>query len=154
MSIIKREKQNWQTPFDALTHLREEMNTLFNRTLNKRQGNNKLWDMNFSPEVDMVDNGKELSMKVDLPGFKKEDINVSLVGNFLKIRGERKEEHEDKKKNTYYMERRFGSFERSFELPCAVKETDVNAEYKGGVLRVTIPKCESETVKKISVDIK
>jgi HSP20 family protein len=90
---------------------------------------------------------------MDLPGVAGKDIEISVDNNLLTIRGERKEEKEegDKTKQYHRIERRFGSFSRSLPLPCAVNEAEAGAEFKEGVLTVTLPKSESVKPRKITV---
>jgi HSP20 family protein len=79
------------------------------------------------------------------------DLDISLAGNVLTIRGEKKNEKSEEKENYYYCERQFGSFVRSFTLPSDVKEDGIEATYKDGVLHVNIPKSETAKQKKIEV---
>lgn len=108
----------------------------------------------FAPEVDVTEEEKQYLVKADLPGMRKEDIEVSVTNNILTIKGEKKEETEKKEKNFYSRERRFGGFQRSIQLPLEVDRDQVKASYKDGVLELVIPKAESAKPKQIKVDIK
>lgn len=88
---------------------------------------------------------------MDLPGIDPEQIDISISGNVLTIRGERKEEKEEKGRTWHRVERRKGSFSRSLTLPCAVTEDEAAAEYKDGVLLVTVSKCEEARSHKVRV---
>ena len=109
----------------------------------------------FSPKVDVTENEKEFNISAELPGMDDKDIDVSLQNDMLTIRGEKKEEKEDKGKDYYRMERSYGSFSRTIPLPVEVETDKVDAKFKKGVLIITLPKTAkavSET-KKISVKV-
>lgn len=109
----------------------------------------------FNPRIDVVDSEKEICIKAELPGMDEKDIDVSLSRGVLSIRGEKKEEKEDKGKDYYKMERSYGSFSRSIQLPTEVDESNITANFKNGVLNVTLPKTAKavEETKKISVKV-
>jgi HSP20 family protein len=88
---------------------------------------------------------------VDVPGMKPEEIDIEVIGKTVRIRGEHKEEKEEKGRTFHRIERRSGSVFRSVVLPCAVKEDRVAAEYKDGVLKVTLPKSEEAKSHKIKI---
>jgi len=103
------------------------------------------------PAFDISEADDHFVVKADLPGIDPKNLDISLTGNVLTIRGEKKEEREEKNERYYTLERQFGSFTRSFMLPADVKEDGIEASYKGGVLRVNIPKSERAKQKKIPV---
>lgn len=105
----------------------------------------------FTPSVDVTENDKELTVSAELPGLAEKDIEVSLTRDVLTIRGEKKAEKEDKGDNYYRMERSYGSFQRSIPLPTRVDADKVDATFKNGVLTITLPKTEAQTLKKISI---
>lgn len=92
-------------------------------------------------------------MKDELPGIKKEDVEVNLVGANLRIKGEKKEHKEVKKDDYYRRERSYGSFLRTIALPCDVKDDEIKASFKDGVLEIRMPKTEEAKRKLISVKI-
>lgn len=94
----------------------------------------------FDPGVDVIESETEFRVKAELPGLDEKDVHVSLAQNTLTIKGEKKEETEDKGKNYYQMERHWGSFYRSIPLPAGVDATRADAAFKKGVLTVTLPK--------------
>ena len=105
----------------------------------------------FPLACDIVENDKNYTYKIDIPGLKKSDINVSINGDTLEVSGERSNEHSSKEKGVKRVERSFGSFYRSFTLPTGVKK-DVDASYKDGVLTLVLDKDESaNTSKKIEI---
>ena len=108
----------------------------------------------WSPSCDIYETDNEIIVKVELPEVKKENIKVSLENNVLAIRGERKFEEETKKENYHRIERSYGDFVRSFRLPTFADPNKINAEYKDGVLRVSISKREESKPKQVEVKIK
>jgi len=108
-----------------------------------------------TPAVDMYDEGKEIVMKADLPGINKGDLHLDLTAeNVLTLSGERKMEETVKKSGLYRVERSYGSFSRSFELPSSVDTEKITASIKDGVLEIRLPKTEkAETAtKNISIN--
>lgn len=106
----------------------------------------------FSPQVDIVDNEKEIKISVELPGLDEKDIEVTLSHDMLTISGEKQQEKEDKGKNYYRMERSYGSFKRSIPIPCEVETEAIDATFKNGVLSVVLPKtAEGQCRQKITV---
>jgi HSP20 family protein len=106
----------------------------------------------FVPLVDIYEKDNKVVMELELPGVKKEDIEVKIEGDRLIITGEVKEEKEVKKENYYRSERRYGKFERSFTIDRNISPEEINAEYKDGILKITLPKKEvEEEVKKIEI---
>jgi len=104
------------------------------------------------PTIDMAENEKEYTIKAELPGMDKEDIDISLTDGILTLTGEKKQESEEDKDNYYYRESRYGSFSRSLRLPEDAAPEEVDATYKNGVLRVVVPKKEAAQPKKITVN--
>lgn len=93
-----------------------------------------------APAVDIVENEKHYELTAELPGLQPEQVDVKLANGVLTIKGEKKEEKEEQKEGYYLSERRFGSFQRSFTVPEGVDEDNIAAEFKNGVLRITMPK--------------
>ena len=108
---------------------------------------NRSW----APAVDIRETDEEVTLFVDLPGMKKEDVNVTLENNVLTISGERKFEREDTNDNYHRIERSFGSFTRSFTLNQNVQTDRVEANFKDGVLLVSLPKQEQAKPRRISI---
>jgi HSP20 family protein len=105
----------------------------------------------WKPSIDVAETDEALEVKIDLPGIKPEDVDVSVTDNRLTIQGERKEEKETKEKTVHCVERRYGSFYRSIALPAGTRADDVSAESDNGVITVTIPKTEQAKAKRVSV---
>lgn len=93
-----------------------------------------------SPTMDVIDSDKELVVTAELPGLDERDFEVTLAGDVLTIRGEKKVDNNDRNGGSYYVERRFGSFSRSIRLPFDVGEEKLEAKYDKGVLTIRIPK--------------
>jgi HSP20 family protein len=108
----------------------------------------------WAPDVDIKETDKDIQLRADLPGMKKEDIDISVNEDQLVIKGERKFEKEEKDKDFVRVERSYGSFYRSFNIGVPVKSDQIKASYKDGVLEVVLPKAEAKKPKKIEVEVK
>ena len=114
------------------------------------RGTNGRW----VPAVDIFENGKqELVLKAELPDMKREDIQVVFENNTLTLKGERKFENDIKQEQFHRVERAYGTFSRSFSLPSTVDATRIAAEYKNGVLTVTLPFREEARPRTINVEV-
>ena len=109
---------------------------------------------NWMPVVDIDENDNAYIVQVELPGMKKEDVNISFSENILTISGEKKLDKEDDNKNYQYYERHFGKFERSFRIHTDIVEDKIEAIFKDGVLTVNLPKAELVKPKQIEVKVK
>jgi HSP20 family protein len=105
----------------------------------------------WSPDLEVADTGKEIVVKVEVPGLGPEDIDVRVTGNTLTLSGEKKEESEEKREGYYRSERRFGSFYRTVPLPAGAKSDAVTADYDKGVLTVRIAKADDAQSKRIEI---
>jgi len=93
-----------------------------------------------APAVDVAETDKEFQITAELPGIDEKNLDVTVSGGVLTIKGEKREEKEEKDKNYYLSERRYGSFQRSFQLPDGVDQDKIAANFDKGLLRVTLPK--------------
>ena len=105
----------------------------------------------FNPLCNVSETDNEFEVSVELPGSKPDDFNVELRHGDLWITGERKQEHEESRKNWHRVERHYGQFQRVIRLGADVDPDQINAEYKNGVLRITVPKSETSRPKRIEV---
>ncbi len=105
------------------------------------------------PSIDVYEEKDSVVVKAELPGMKKEDIEVNLAGENLTIKGEKKEDKEVKEDDYYRRERSYGSFLRTVSLPCEVKSDEIKASFKDGVLEVRVPKTEDAKKKSVAVKI-
>jgi HSP20 family protein len=103
-------------------------------------------------QVDIYEKDNMIIINAELPGINKEDISVDIKGKLLTLTGERKSDEEIKEENCYRRERRYGKFERSFNLPFEMSEEMVKATYNNGILRLEIPKPEEQVAKKITIN--
>ena len=108
---------------------------------------------NFIPPVDVYEDEHKLLLKLEVPGIQQQDIDVRLENQTLTVRGERKFEAEEKEENFHRIERRFGSFVRSFSLPVTVDTNSVSARYDAGVLSIQLAKKEAAKPKQVKVEI-
>jgi HSP20 family protein len=131
-----------------LLALREEMDDLLSRFFGTDDGS---LGGRLSPAMDLSETDTSIQVAVDLPGVTPDEIDIQLSGNTLIIRGDRKEEKDDRDKTFHRIERRSDSFTRSVTLPCTVNEDEVAAEYKDGVLIVALPKSDEAKRRKIKV---
>src|SRR5262249_39377227 len=106
------------------------------------------------PAVDIAETAKGYDITAELPGIDQKNIEVKYADGTLTIRGERKDEKEEKKENYYLSERNYGSFQRSFRVPDGVDADNVEASFKNGVLTVTLPKTPEAQRKEIRIEIK
>jgi HSP20 family protein len=133
---------------DPLAALREEMNALRTQFIGEGEG----WlSEGIVPALNVTETESAVEVRMDIPGIEAKDIDIQVVGNLLTIAGERKEEKEEKGKTFHRVECRSGSFSRAVTLPCSVTEDKVAAEYKDGVLKITMPKSEEAKAHKIKV---
>jgi len=106
-----------------------------------------------SPSMDIFEEGDKIVVKAEIPGMKKEDIEVTVTDHTMRISGEKKREDKVEKKNYYWEERSYGSFSRSFQLPSEVQTDKVEAKFKDGILEVRIPKTEEAKKKEKKISI-
>ncbi|MGE0087755.1 MAG: Hsp20/alpha crystallin family protein [Desulfococcaceae bacterium] len=110
-----------------------------------------LSESGFHPKVDVTEGKKDITVKAEIPGADAKDIDVSVSGRLLTIKGEKKQEKEEKDKNCHRIERSYGYFSRTVELPADVDETDADASYKKGVLQIVLKKTKESETRKIEV---
>jgi HSP20 family protein len=139
-------------PFKELFDIQRNLNSLFESNFGKAGGEDTALNA-WTPTVDIYEDQDAFLLKLELPEVNKEDIKVSLNENVLAISGERRFENEDKRDGYHRVERSYGQFYRSFTLPPNVNTEAINAEYKDGMLRLSIPKKEEAKPKEISVNI-
>lgn len=132
-----------------LATLREEMRDLFSQAFSSDE---EFWPFARTvPSLDLCETGQAVEARIDLPGVDPKEVDIQISGNVLTIRGERKSEREEKGATWHRVERRLGGFCRSVILPCAVKEEAVEANYRDGVLTITMPKTEETKARRIEV---
>jgi HSP20 family protein len=138
-------------PFRELFDLQRGINQLFDAsfTAPREDVALKAW----TPAVDVYEDENAFVIKLELPEVSRDEVKVSLNENTLSISGERRVENEEKRENYHRVERSYGQFYRSFTLPPNVNSEQINAQFKDGVLRLTLPKREEAKPKQIEVKV-
>ena len=144
--------ERWD-PFRDWLDLRDEFDRFLDWALSsgisRRRREASIW----VPAIDISETPDKVIVKADLPGVSENDIQISITGNLLSIRGERKQEVKEEKENFFRVERVYGSFERVIELPAEVEPDNAKATFKNGVLTIEIPKSEKVKPKEIKVEV-
>ncbi len=141
----------WE-PFRGLTTLQDQMNRLFENTLFRGRSDESALTT-WAPAVDIYETENALVVKADLPDVNEKDLDIQVENNILTIRGERKFERDVKEDNYLRVERAYGSFSRSFSLGNTLNTEAIKAEYRDGVLTLTIPKREEAKPKQVKVSV-
>lgn len=136
-------------PFRELTTLRDQMDRMWERFFKEGM---EPFGGEWVPSLDVSETKNDIVVKAEVPGMNPKDIDISLTGDLLTIKGEKKQEREEKDENYHRVERSYGAFTRSVRLPQEVKSDKVKADYRNGILKVTMPK--SDAAKKKAVKIK
>jgi HSP20 family protein len=149
--VLERGRSRWGLtpwrPFGEIEDWERRLEDFFVRPMLRLPVEEKGW----MPAVDIFEKDDKFIVKAELPGMKEEDIDVSVVGDTLMIKGEKKTETEVKEENYYRCERAYGSFYRSVPLPSTVDADKIEANFEDGVLEVTLPKSAEVKPKKIAV---
>jgi HSP20 family protein len=151
---IERWRPRWGiTPWRPFRDL-EEWERRFDDLLGRPLGRWPVEERGWMPAVDVFEKQDKFVVKAELPGMKEEDIDVSVIGDTLSIKGEKKTEKEVKEEDYYRSERSYGSFYRSIPLPSNVDADKIEASFEDGVLEVALPKSAKVKPKKIAVSAK
>ncbi len=148
MQLTKREPRTvnrYHHPMDRL--FRSFWDSMMDDVWNDVDEDVAVW----RPRLDVQETADEYKVQADLPGMDKKDVHISVENGVLTIKGERKEEEKREQDNSFYRERVYGSFCRSFNLPSRVDESKIQASLKDGVLNVTLPKAEEAKPREISI---
>jgi HSP20 family protein len=148
MAIVR-----WE-PFRDLLATQKEVDRLFREFFSPAFGEGELSTRTWAPPVDIYETENSIVLKTELPGIDPKDVDVRVEENRLYLKGERKFEKEVKEESYHRVERSYGSFARSFALPNPIDADKVAAEYKDGVLSLTLPKREEAKPKTIKVEVK
>jgi HSP20 family protein len=145
MSMIR-----WE-PFDEMMSIRESMDRLFEDFFSRRprQAGPLVWQ----PAVEISETETEIIVKAELPGIDPKNVEVNVTGDVLTIKGEAKAEQEDKRRNYYRRELRYGSFQRMIALPIEVKGDETKATFRHGILEIKVPKAERVRPKAVKVEV-
>jgi HSP20 family protein len=150
MAIVR-----WE-PFRDLVSIQDRMNRIFDDAFRgARTGSEDDWALGgtWAPAVDIFEKDGSIVLKAELPGVDPKDVDVRVENNVLTLRGERKFENEVKREHYHRVERAYGTFSRSFTLPNVVDTEKIKAEYKEGILQVSLPQKEEAKPKQISISV-
>ena len=147
MAIVR-----WEPVRDLLT-LQERMNRMFDSSY--RGSGDEDWALggSWAPAVDIYEKDGNIVLKAELPGVDPKDVDVRVENNLLTLRGERKFDNEVKRDSYHRVERAYGAFSRSFTLPNVVDTGNIKAEYRDGVLHMTLPKREEAKPRQIQINV-
>lgn len=141
-------------PLRELSQMQDRINRIFGEAYRGGREDDVLNRGDWTPAVDIYENGKhEIVIKAELPGLKREDIDIRVENSTLTLRGERKHESEVKQENYHRVERAYGAFSRSFSLPSTVDAEKVSAAFADGVLTITLPMREEAKPRQIEVKV-
>lgn len=150
MSLMRLSNRGGLRPRVGAGDLQDEFDRLFENF----GGGLGLREEQFTPAVDVRETDDAYVVEADIPGMRKEDVSIEVADNTLSITGERKSEREEKRKDYHRVEREFGSFRRAVSIPGGFGHKGVEAQFKDGVLTVTLPKPEEAKPRRIEVNAK
>jgi HSP20 family protein len=142
----------WE-PFRNLVDIQGEVNRLFDSLAGRPMAGAPAAGRPWLPAVDMHETKDDLVLRVEVPGVREKDVAVSITGDLLTIRGERRWDDESKDQKFLHVERVYGQFERMIQLPMAVQADKVKAAYRDGVLEIKLPKAEELKPREIKIEI-
>lgn len=148
---MARELTPWK-PFE-FDRLRKEMDRLWDSFFEGRPGGRNREEGEWLPSLDVAETKGDLVVKAELPGMDPKDIDISLSEGVLTIRGEKKQEKEEREEGYHLIERSYGSFTRSIRLPKEVQSEKIEASFKNGILKVVLPKSEEAKKKEIKIKV-
>lgn len=142
----------WE-PFRELMDLQNRMDRLFRDYSGAQEGQEFMTAGSFVPPVDVYEDEHNITLKMEVPGIEEKDLDIRVENNTLTVRGERKLEKEEKEENFHRIERRYGSFARSFSLPSTVDTEKIDASYEQGLLKLRLAKKAEAKPKQIKVSV-
>ena len=140
-------------PSGDFDRMRREMDRVWDSFFERRPRLRAEEEGEWLPALDMTETANELVMKAEMPGLEPKDIDISLSDGMLTIKGEKKQEREEKEENYHLIERSYGAFARSIQLPAEVDSEKITASYKNGVLRIVLPKSEEAKKKEFKIKV-
>jgi HSP20 family protein len=138
--------------FRETEHFRRDFDDLFDRLLGRRKRGEKETAA-IEPAIESYIEGDRVVVRADLPGIEPKDVEITVIGDTLTIKGSREEKREEKDRNFVFKEVSYGSFERSIPLPAGVKADDIKVSYKDGVLELTAPVPKELAARKVPVEV-
>jgi HSP20 family protein len=139
-------------PMRDLVDIQDEINRMFEDIARPSDGEARPARM--LPPADVIENKDTFIVRTELPGLRKEDVKVTLQNNVLTVSGEKMKEQEEKNQTYYRVERSYGAFSRTFELPMPVDANNIKADFKDGILTIELPKVEEAKPKEILISVK
>jgi HSP20 family protein len=152
MTLIKWKPRREYDPFAVMERLQDQINRAFNTSLGEWPSLSG-WGTAF-PSVDVYHDKDNVIVTAEVPGLAEKDVDLTITGNTITLKGEKKHESEVKEDNYHRVERSYGSFQRVIDLPVEVNAEKAKAKLVNGVLTVTLPKSEAVKPKQISIDVK
>jgi HSP20 family protein len=149
--MAEKELTPWR-PFGELSSLRREMDRLWENFFGERLLT-RMWEREWAPSLDVSESKDNFVVKAEVPGIDAKDIDISLTGDVLTIRGEKKQEKEEREEDYHLVETSYGSFSRSVRLPAEVESNKIKASYKNGILNITLPKSEKVKAKEVKIKV-
>jgi HSP20 family protein len=143
----------FRSPLADVAVLQNRLNSIFNDFARPEAEEGSLAMGSFIPPVDVYEDAQQLVLKLEVPGIKQEDLDVQVENQSLTVKGERKFEKNEKEENFHRIERRYGSFMRTFTLPQTIDAGSVKANYEQGVLSISLAKKEAAKPKQVKVEI-
>jgi len=144
--------ERWE-PFRNVTDIQGEVNRLFDSFFGRPMTTQAPGDRMWAPVVDMHETKDDIVLSFELPGVREKEVNLSITGDLLSVRGERKFAQESENQGYHRLERVYGKFERTVQLPMLVQSGKVKATYRDGVLEVRLPKADEVKPREIKIDI-
>jgi HSP20 family protein len=148
MAVVK-----WD-PFRDLISIQDRMNRLFEQTLSRSRGEEGAAAATWTPAVDIYETLDTIVIKADLPGVVREDIEIQVDDNTLTLKGERRFSKDVQEESYLRIERTYGSFHRCFTLPASIRQEEIRAVCRDGVLELTLPKAEGSKPKRIAIEVR
>ena len=140
-------------PVNSLFNLHNQLGRVFGDLLSSNDSESTEENSSWIPTVDISENDSGFEIHAELPGVAQEDVQVSVTDNLLTIKGEKNQKRETENKSYHRVERRYGTFQRSFTLPRHVDTGNIKGDYKDGILTLTIPKAEAAKPKEIQIGV-
>ena len=139
-------------PFREMSTLRDEMDKVWDRFFGE-QAPLTPWRGEWVPSLDVSETKNNVRVRAELPGINAKDIDISLTDDVLTVTGEKKQEKEEEDENYHRVETSYGSFSRSVRLPHEVKSDKIKANYRDGILKITLPKSEKAKSKQVKINV-
>ena len=136
-------------PYAEMSSFRRQLDRLFDEMANQATSGEHAWQ----PAIELDENGENLVLKVQVPGLKADDLDISASRDSITISGEYRSEEETEGESTYHSEFRYGKFSRTVNLPVEIQQDKVTAAYKDGIVTLTLPKVEDEVNRPVKINL-